>query len=77
MGNNGRLFGWWRLFSFGDEEGGGRLSPPEHFNPEGGPRRALARGGTAAKARYEHHPQGPTPSRAKRLGMGEEAQRRE
>ena len=33
--------------------------------------------GEAAKARYEHHPAGPIPSRAKRLGMGEEAQRRE
>ena len=32
----------------------GRLCRPEHFNPEWGPRRALARWGTAAKARYEH-----------------------
>ncbi len=60
-----------------DDEAEGRLCRPEHFNPEWGPRRALARWGTAAKARYEHHPQGPIPSRAKRLGMGEEAQRRE
>ena len=37
-----------------DDEAEGRLCRPEHFNPEWGPRRALARWGTAAKARYEH-----------------------
>ena len=33
--------------------------------------------GAAAKERYEHLWREPIPSRAKRLGMGEEAQRRE
>ena len=32
----------------------GRLCRPEHFKPNGGPRRALPRWGMAAKARYEH-----------------------
>ena len=56
-----------------DDEAQGRLCRPEHFKPNGGPRRALPRWGMAAKARYEHQ-WDPSPSRAKRLGLGEEEQ---
>ena len=53
-----------------DDEAEGRLCRPEHFNPEWGPRRAKARWGTAAKARYEHHPAGPHPQSSEAAGDG-------
>ena len=50
--------------------GGGAALPPRAFQSRMGPRRALARWGTAAKARYEHHPAGPHPQSSEAAGDG-------